>query len=295
MNPDVAFAIWSGERARRVESVLDEMLAPAGDSAQRLHEAMRYAVLGGGKRVRALLAYAGGELAAADPDVVDGAAAAVELIHAYSLVHDDLPCMDNDVLRRGKPTCHVAYSEPIALLAGDALQSLAFEALASRPMRDPSSQFALLARAAGARGMAGGQMIDLAAAGAQLELAELERMHRLKTGALIWAAVRLGAACGRPLTAGENEALDRYASAIGLGFQVVDDVLDVEGTAQSLGKTAGKDAVQRKSTYVSLSGLAAAKERIEALRAEARAALVAFGPVARRLLEITDWIAARRH
>ena len=295
MNPDVAFAVWSGERARRVESVLDKVLAPAAESAHRLHEAMRYAVLGGGKRVRALLAYAGGEFAAADPGVVDGAAAAVELIHAYSLVHDDLPCMDDDLLRRGKPACHVAYGEAMALLAGDALQSLAFEALAARPMRDPSSQFALLAGAAGAGGMAGGQAIDLAAAGAKLELPELERMHRLKTGALIRAAVRLGAGCGRPLTAGENEALDRYASAIGLGFQVVDDVLDVEGTAQSLGKTAGKDAVQRKSTYVSLSGLTAAKERIEALRAEARAALVAFGPVARRLLEITDWIAARRH
>ena len=295
MNPDVAFAIWSGERARRVESVLEQILAPAAEAAPRLYEAMRYAVLGGGKRVRALLAYAGGELAAADPDVVDGAAAAVELIHAYSLVHDDLPCMDDDVLRRGKPTCHVAFGVPIALLAGDALQSLAFETLAARPMRDPSAQVAQLARAAGARGMAGGQAIDLAASGAQLERPELERMHRLKTGALIRAAVRLGAACGRPLTAGEDEALERYASAIGLGFQVVDDVLDVEGTAQSLGKTAGKDAAQRKSTYVSLSGLAAARERIEALRTEARAALTAFSPVARRLLEITDWIAARRH
>ena len=295
MNPDVAFAVWSGERARRVENVLAAMLAPAGGYAPRLHEAMRHSVLGGGKRVRALLAYAGGELTAADPDVVDGAAAAVELVHAYSLVHDDLPCMDDDVLRRGKPTCHVAFGEAIALLAGDALQSLAFEALAARPVRDPSAQTALLAAAAGALGMAGGQAIDLAAAGAKLELPELERMHRLKTGALIRAAVRLGAACGRPLTAGENEALDRYSSAIGLGFQVVDDVLDVEGTAQSLGKTAGKDAVQGKSTYVSLCGLAAARERIDALRAEARAALVAFGPAARRLLEITDWIAARTH
>ena len=295
MNPDVAFAVWSGERARRVESVLDAVLAPAAECAPRLHEAMRYAVLGGGKRVRALLAYAGGELTAADPDVVDRAAAAVELIHAYSLVHDDLPCMDDDVLRRGKPTCHVAFGEAIALLAGDALQSLAFEALAARPMPDAGARIALLATAAGACGMAGGQAIDLAAAGEQLALPELERMHRLKTGALIRAAVRLGAACGRPLSAGENDALDRYAAAIGLGFQVVDDVLDVEGTAQSLGKTAGKDALQRKPTYASLSGLSAAKARIDALRAEAREALNGFGPAARRLLEITDWIAARRH
>src|SRR5215831_12388219 len=155
MNPDVAFAVWSGERARRVECVLETMLAPSAGTAPRLHEAMRYAVLGGGKRVRGLLAYAGGELAAADPDGVDGAAAAVELIHAYSLVHDDLPCMDDDVLRRGKPTCHVAFGEAIALLAGDALQSLAFEALAARPMADAGTRISLLAKAAGACGMAG--------------------------------------------------------------------------------------------------------------------------------------------
>src|SRR5215472_10503793 len=184
VNPDVAFAVWSGERARRVESVLEGLLALAVESAPRLHEAMSYAVLGGGKRVRALLAYAGGELAAADADVVDGPAAAVELMHAYSLVHDDLPCMDNDVLRRGKPTCHVAFGEATALLAGDALQSLAFQALSVRPMPDPAAQVALLASAAGACGMAGGQAIDLAAAGALLELPELERMHTLKTGAL---------------------------------------------------------------------------------------------------------------
>src|SRR5215468_8161932 len=162
-------------------------------------------------------------------------------------------------------------------------------------MREPGEQIALMARASGASGMAGGQAIDLASAGRRIALSELERMHALKTGALIRAAVRLGAACGRPMTAGENDALDRYASAIGLGFQVVDDVLDVEGTAQSLGKTAGKDAVQRKPTYVSLTGLTAAKERIEALRAEARASLGTFGPAARRLLEMTDWIAQRKH
>jgi farnesyl diphosphate synthase len=255
---------------------------------------MRYAALGGGKRVRALLAYGGGELADADPGDVDGPAAAVELIHAYSLIHDDLPCMDDDVLRRGKPSCHVAFGEATALLAGDALQSLAFEVLARAPGRDPAAGIALLAQASGASGMAGGQAIDLATVGVALGMNELESMHRLKTGALIRAAVRLGAGCGRPMSVDENDALDRYSSAIGLGFQIVDDVLDVEGTASSLGKTAGKDAVQRKATYVSLLGLSAARERIQALRAEARAALAGFA-AARRLVELADWVASRTH
>jgi len=294
MNPDLAWEVWSGERSRRVESVLDQALATADGSPGRLQEAMRYATLGGGKRVRALLAYGGGELAGADPDDVDGAAAAVELIHAYSLVHDDLPCMDDDVLRRGKPSCHVAFGEAIALLAGDALQSLAFDLLARTPARDPAAQVALLAYASGASGMAGGQAIDLATAGEAIALTELERMHALKTGALIRAAVRLGAGCGRPMSADENDALDRYASAIGLGFQIVDDVLDVEGTASSLGKTAGKDAIQRKTTYASLLGLSAARKRIEALRGDARAALAGF-TTARRLLELGDWAMARTH
>jgi len=294
MNPDLAWEVWSGERSRRVECVLDQALATADGSPGRLQEAMRYATLGGGKRVRALLAYGGGELAGADPDDVDGAAAAVELIHAYSLVHDDLPCMDDDVLRRGKPSCHVAFGEAIALLAGDALQSLAFDLLARTPARDPAAQVALLAYASGASGMAGGQAIDLATAGEAIALTELERMHALKTGALIRAAVRLGAGCGRPMSADENDALDRYASAIGLGFQIVDDVLDVEGTTSSLGKTAGKDAIQRKTTYASLLGLSAARKRIEALRGDARAALAPF-TTARRLLELGDWVMARTH
>ncbi len=294
MNPDLAWEVWSGERSRRVESALDRALATADGSPGRLQEAMRYATLGGGKRVRALLAYGGGELAGADPDDVDSAAAAVELIHAYSLVHDDLPCMDDDVLRRGKPSCHVAFGEAIALLAGDALQSLAFDLLARTRARDPAAQVALLAHASGASGMAGGQAIDLATAGETIALTELERMHALKTGALIRAAVRLGAGCGRPMSADENDALDRYASAIGLGFQIVDDVLDVEGTASSLGKTAGKDAIQRKTTYASLLGLSAARERIEALRRDARAALARF-TTARRLLELGDWAMARTH
>src|ERR1700681_1755434 len=229
MNPDVAWPVWSRERAQRVEGALEGALSAADEAPQALHAAMRYAALGGGKRVRALLAYASGELGGADAGLVDHAAVAVELIHAYSLVHDDLPCMDDDVLRRGKPSCHVAFGEAIALLDGDALQSLAFEVLARSPAREPAAQIALLAQASGASGMAGGQAIDLATAGETLPLNELERMHALKTGALIRAAVRLGAGCGRPMSADENDALDRYASAIGLGFQIVDDVLDVEG------------------------------------------------------------------
>ena len=295
MHPDLAFPIWSSERARRVESVVDRLLPSASAPPERLHEAMRYAVLGGGKRIRALLAYAAGELTGADPAVVDHAAASVELLHGYSLIHDDLPCMDDDVLRRGKPACHVAFGEATALLAGDALQSFAFETLAGAGLPDAARAVLHLARAAGSTGMAGGQAIDLACVDQVLELPELERMHRLKTGALIRAAVRIGADCGRRVDADGNDALLRYASAIGLAFQVVDDVLDVEGTAQSLGKTAGKDAVQRKSTYVTLLGLTAARERIEALRAEARAAVAVFGAPARRLEELADWIAARTH
>ncbi len=295
MNPDVAWPVWSRERAQRVESALEGALPAADESPQSLHAAMRYAALGGGKRVRALLAYASGELAGADAGLVDHAAVAVELIHAYSLVHDDLPCMDDDVLRRGKPTCHVAYGEAVALLAGDALQTLAFEVLAKAPLSQAQAQIAMLAEAAGSHGMAGGQALDLAHVGDALSLNELERMHALKTGALIHAAVRLGAACGRTLDRAQSDALDRYAAAVGLGFQIVDDVLDVEGTAHSLGKTAGKDAAQGKATYVSLLGLDAAKVRVAELRDEAHTALLAFGAGARRLNELADWIALRKN
>ena len=295
MNPDVAWPVWSRERAQRVESALEGALPAADESPQSLHAAMRYAALGGGKRVRALLAYASGELAGADAGLVDHAAVAVELIHAYSLVHDDLPCMDDDVLRRGKPTCHVAYGEAVALLAGDALQTLAFEVVAKAPLSRAQAQIAMLAEAAGSHGMAGGQALDLAHVGDALSLNELERMHALKTGALIHAAVRLGAACGRTLDQAQSDALDRYAAAVGLGFQIVDDVLDVEGTAHSLGKTAGKDAAQGKATYVSLLGLDAAKVRVAELRDEAHTALLAFGAGARRLNELADWIALRKN
>ena len=292
MNPDLEWAVWARERQRRIEQVLERVL-PA-DEGTTLHRAMRYAVLGGGKRIRPLLAYAAGEVADADPAIVDAAAAAVELVHAYSLVHDDLPCMDDDTLRRGRPTCHVAFGDAMALLAGDALQALAFAVLAEAPLRDAGAACALLADTAGARGMVGGQALDLEAVGRHLDPAGLETMHRMKTGALIRAAVLLGAACGHAFSAAESAALDRYASAAGLAFQVVDDVLDVEGSAATLGKTAGKDAARAKPTFVSLLGLAPAKARALALGEEARAALAPFGASARRLGELADRIVSRQ-
>jgi farnesyl diphosphate synthase len=293
MPPDVAFDVWRGEQQRRIEEVLDRVLAFDAETPPPLTEAMRYAVLGGGKRVRPLFAYAAGELTGAQPASVDAPAAAVEMIHAYSLVHDDLPCMDDDVLRRGKPTCHVAFGEARALLAGDALQAHAFATLGASSIRDPGFACALLAHAAGAPGMAGGQALDLAHVGSQMSLPELETMHQMKTGALIRAAIRLGAACGRPVATAEIAALDTFADAAGLAFQVVDDVLDVEGSAATLGKTAGKDAARHKPTYVSVLGLAEAKRHAESLRSEAHAALSPLGSAARRLHEIADWVTRR--
>jgi farnesyl diphosphate synthase len=295
MNPDIAWAVWSGERQRRIENVLEDVLPAPELAPTPLSRAMRYAVLGGGKRMRPLLAYAAGELTEAEVDDVDAPAAAIELVHAYSLIHDDLPCMDNDTLRRGKPTCHVAFGEAMALLAGDALQALAFGVLADGRSTGRNGACALLADAAGVRGMAGGQAIDLDSVGASLAPSALETMHRMKTGALIRTAVQLGAGCGRPLSSDEAVALDRYADAAGLAFQVIDDVLDVEGSAASLGKTAGKDMAQGKPTFVTVLGLAAAKRRAEALRIEARDALAPFGGNARRLAELADWIVLRAH
>ncbi len=294
-HPDVAFAVWAGERQRRCEDALAAALPAAGAAPATLSDAMRYAVLGGGKRMRPLLAYAAGEVAAAPMPAVDAVAVAVELIHAYSLIHDDLPCMDDDTLRRGKPTCHVAFGEATALLAGDALQALAFGVLAKGALRDPATACAELADAAGSGGMAGGQAIDLAAVGTALPLPDLEIMHARKTGALIRAAVRLGATAGPALPPADLGALDAYAAAAGLAFQVVDDVLDVEGSAETLGKTAGKDAAAGKPTFVSALGLAGAKARAEALRAGAHAALTPLGPRGRRLAELADWIALRTH
>ncbi|MCK2087481.1 polyprenyl synthetase family protein [Thauera aromatica] len=292
-----AFTDWMRDVQQRTETALAALLPEPSITPQRLHAAMRYAVLGGGKRVRPLLAHAAGELAGAAPGNVDRAACAVELIHAYSLVHDDMPCMDDDVLRRGKPTVHVEYDEATALLVGDALQALAFQVLAETPMSDsPSAQLAMLARlaaAAGSRGMAGGQAIDLAAVGRQLGRAELELMHIHKTGALIRAAVLLGAHCGHGLGADELARLDHYAKVIGLLFQVVDDILDAEADTATLGKTAGKDAEQNKPTYVSLLGLADARRLAEEMLVEAQATLAPFGARAARLGALADYIVHR--
>ena len=295
MRNDCTFAVWSRERQQRIESVLERVLPGEDVPAQRLAKAMRHATLGGGKRVRALLVYAAAEASGADPERADSRAAAVELIHAYSLVHDDLPCMDDDALRRGKPTCHVAFDVATALLAGDALQSLAFATLANAADGATGEACALLAQAAGCSGMAGGQQLDLDATGAVLDEAALARLHSMKTGALIRASVQLGARCGRALSDDEVAALDRYAQAAGLAFQVVDDVLDVEGSSASLGKTAGKDAAQRKATFVTLLGVEGARRHARTLRDDAHAALASFGGAALRLAEIADWIVFRTH
>jgi len=282
----------------RLEGALSRLLPPAQVAPARLHEAMRYASLEGGKRVRPLLTFAAGELVRARPERLEVAAAAVELIHAYSLVHDDLPCMDDDVLRRGKPTVHVEYDEATALLVGDALQSLAFQLLAEHALADDArvqlEMVKLLAAAAGSRGMAGGQQIDLEATGKTLTVPELEAMHIHKTGALIRAAVLLGAACGGASDAMLGARLDQYAKAIGLAFQVVDDVLDHESSTATLGKTAGKDSRQGKPTYVSAMGIARARELAQELRHNAHQALEPLGAGARRLRELADFIVLRK-
>lgn len=278
------FAAWQAAQLARVERALDEWMpaqAPAG-----LGEVMRYAVQGGGKRLRPLLALAACEAVEGAPQAALRAACAVELIHAYSLVHDDMPCMDNDVLRRGKPTVHVQFGQAQALLAGDALQALAFEILTPEPSAVASADMPaamqaalcrLLARAAGADGMAGGQAIDLASVGLPLTEPELRVMHRRKTGALLLASVRMGAACAaHPLPAAALQALDAYGQALGLAFQVVDDVLDVTADSALLGKTAGKDAAAGKPTYVSLLGLEAARQLAADLLTQAENALDAL-------------------
>jgi farnesyl diphosphate synthase len=291
-----SFAAWSADRLARFERAAEVELPSARLEPERLHAAMRYAALDGGKRVRPLLVYAAGEVFGAPAMALDAAALAVEYVHAYSLIHDDLPCMDNDVIRRGKPTVHIAFDEATAMLAGDALQAEAFKVLAdvTLPALQVVAMMRELALAASTAGMCGGQAIDLAAVGQALSLTELERMHRMKTGALLVASVRLGAMAGTR-DAQVPAALERYAQAMGLAFQIVDDVLDVEGTAGSLGKTAGKDAQQGKPTYVSVMGLDAARARAQNLRTEALAALDALEADTGRLRELADLIVLRRH
>lgn len=271
--PDRSFAAWR----MRVDAALDHALPSPEHAPRHLHAAMRHAVLNGGKRMRPMLVYASGTAMGASESDLDAAAVAVELIHCYSLVHDDLPAMDDDSLRRGQPTVHVAFDEATAILAGDALQSLAFEVLASAPL-DASWQVAMLAelgRASGVAGMCGGQALDIDATGIRISLADLERLHGMKTGALLRTSVRLGA-----LAAGTHAsslaALDRYADALGLAFQIRDDLLDVEGDSASLGKTAGKDAAQDKATFPALIGVEGSRARLIQLSAVIDDALAAL-------------------
>ncbi|WP_337053735.1 farnesyl diphosphate synthase [Pseudoxanthomonas sp. USHLN014] len=292
MGSETAFARW----AQRVEAALEAAL-PAPDLApQRLHAAMRHAVLGGGKRMRPLLVYAAGTLTGADEATLDAPAAAVELIHAYSLVHDDLPAMDDDAMRRGRPTVHVAFDEATAILAGDALQTRAFEVLADAHA-EPSLRVAwlqTLAQASGVAGMCGGQALDIDATGQQQSLAALQRMHALKTGALIRASVRLGALAGGA-DAATLQRLDRFADALGLAFQVRDDILDVEASSETLGKTAGKDAAQDKSTYPALLGMDGAKVRLDDLAAQMRDLLAPFAERADALAALGELTVRRGH
>ena len=292
------FQVWVSAHQSRFEIQLRQLLPQPELAPQRLHAAMRYSVLDGGKRVRPLLAFAAGELAQAHEARLNIVAAAVELIHAYSLVHDDMPCMDNDVLRRGKPTCHVEYDEATALLVGDALQSLAFQLLAEHTLNDNPAQqlqmIRLLAVATGSRGMAGGQAIDLDSVGKNLSVPELELMHIHKTGALIRAAVILGARCSSALTEENLKHLDHFGKCVGLAFQVVDDILDNEADTATLGKTAGKDVQNDKPTYVTLLGVQAAKKMASELHAEATDTLANFGQSAHRLRQLADFILLRK-
>lgn len=297
----VAFEHWCEEKKGLLERVLDQVLPEVvpHHPLARLHEAMRYVSLNAGKRIRALLIFAAGELVHASKMNLAFVAASVELIHAYSLVHDDLPCMDDDTLRRGKPTCHVQYDEPTALLVGDALQSLAFEVLTENVHLENGGQhlglIQLLAHSIGSRGMAGGQAVDLACVGKQISLPHLEGMHRLKTGALIRASVLMGAGLYEtPLTVMQWEQLDSFSQKIGLAFQVVDDILDVSADSIQLGKTAGKDAAQEKPTYVSLLGLEGARTFAQQLYQEGLALLTCFdAQQSQRLQEIARLVIER--
>ncbi|MDO6385863.1 polyprenyl synthetase family protein [Uliginosibacterium sp. 31-12] len=291
------FTDWMAQQQQRAEHALEAALPAAGIAPERLHEAMRYTTLGGGKRVRPLLAFAAGELSGAPVASLNAVACALECIHVYSLVHDDMPCMDDDALRRGKPTVHVQYDEATALLVGDALQTQAFDILSAPGLfADPARQLRALhtlSRASGSRGMAGGQAIDLASVGKELTRAELEVMHLHKTGALIRAAVLLGALAGE-VSDEALQHLDRYAKSIGLLFQVVDDILDATADTATLGKTAGKDAANDKPTYVSILGLAESRALAAELTAEAEQALAGFGSEASRLRELAHYITSRQ-
>ena len=284
----------------QVEQALGARIPPPERPPGRLHEAMRYASLGGGKRLRAMLVYTTGELLRVAPSVLDVPACAVELIHAYSLVHDDLPAMDNDDLRRGRATCHRAFDEATAILAGDALQTLAFEILSSDPALEvtPDTRLrmiAMLTEASGASGMAGGQAIDLAAVGDALSLAELETMHRLKTGALIRASIALGALCAPEVDEPTLVALDNFGQSLGLAFQIVDDILDEVADTETLGKASGADRARNKPTYTSLQGVEQARASAATLQADALAQLATVSGETARLAELADFMVRRGH
>jgi farnesyl diphosphate synthase len=291
------FQTWVSGIQKRTEQALDKALPAANITPNKLHEAMRYATLGGGKRVRALLAHAAGEFCGAEANKIDQAAIAVEMIHAYSLVHDDMPCMDDDDLRRGKPSCHKQFDDATALLVGDALQSLAFQVLSAPNLHADAehqiNMIHLLAVASGSRGMTGGQAIDLASVGKSLSQTELELMHIHKTGALIRSAALLGAYCAIDLDGKRITAIDHYAQSIGLAFQVVDDILDTEADTATLGKTAGKDADSNKPTYVTILGLVRAKELAQELYDSAIEPLKADGADAKRLVQLAQLITQR--
>lgn len=298
MTPPLQFAQWSLTMQTRIEQVLITAMPSESEVPVTLHQAMRYAVLGGGKRVRALLAYAAGEFCGAPLEHIDLSAAAVELIHAFSLVHDDMPCMDDDDLRRGKASTHKKFGDATALLAGDALQSLAFELVASHQLPIPATQkvsiLQCLAFATGSRGMAGGQSIDLVSTGIKLTQPQLAHMHALKTGALMHAAAMMGAYTAPNADKQKYEAVDAYAKAIGLAFQVVDDILDAEADTATLGKTAGKDAEQDKSTYVTLLGLDMAKSLAQSLYQQALSPLEAYTQEADMLRSLASFITQRQ-
>ena len=280
----------------RVETALAQALPDPMHSPRRLHAAMRHGVLNGGKRMRPLLVYATGTALGAREEALDAAAAAVELVHCYSLVHDDLPAMDDDDLRRGQPTVHVAFDEATAILAGDALQTLAFETLAAAP-QPPAQRVAMLAelaRASGVAGMCGGQALDIDATGASIALVELERLHALKTGALLRCAVRLGALAGHA-TPAQAAQLDQYANALGLAFQIRDDLLDIEGDAATLGKTAGKDIAQAKATFPALLGVDASRARLQELLAVMRQSLDALEADTSALQALARQVVERTH
>ncbi len=311
---DLDFSAWVKIKQAHIENILNSLLPLETLAPQKLHSAMRYSALNGGKRVRALLSYAAAEFCNANENIADAAACAVELIHAYSLVHDDMPCMDDDDLRRGKPSCHKQYDDATALLVGDALQSLAFEVLSTKNLmvlpsneKDLTSFYrhisaneshpqiqmlSILAKASGSLGMAGGQAIDLTSVGKPLKQAELENMHQLKTGALIQAAILMTSVTSTPE---KIVALRAFADTIGLAFQVIDDILDIEADTETLGKTAGKDVNSNKPTYVTVLGLDAAKLHAQALHYKALKALQAYGSEALRLRELASFIMQRSY